>query len=208
MGINIEPKFPPSEDYASFHSGYGAMNNITQAGGTQDYLHHVQSESLHHASAVTVGVPSGNVPTGGNGHASSAGSNGGGGGPSSAYNDYSSSMVGHYYHHPHHHHHHHHHHPHAHHASHNGYVSPVQMQSTPSASIAPAIATLPPIVSTTASNSSVSDTNSFPTNVNPGYYNGYYAASNQGHTSMMDTPLQCVGTEVSNTALGLQELGT
>ncbi|XP_040157772.1 homeotic protein deformed [Anopheles arabiensis] len=228
MGINIEPKFPPSEDYANFHSGYGVGNNVTQA-GTQDYLHHIQSESLHHAGAMSIGVPSGNGLTGGNGHVSGAGSNaegeergggggvgggggggaeGGGGGVSAAYNDYSSSMVGHYYHHPHHHHHHHHHHhPHAHHPSHNGYMSPVQMQSTSSGLIAPAITTLPPSVSTAASNSSVSNQNSFPTNITSGYYNGYYSASTEGHTSIMDTPLQCVGTEVTNTALGLQELG-
>ncbi|XP_053668699.1 homeotic protein deformed [Anopheles marshallii] len=204
MGINIEPKFPPSEDYPSFHNGYGAVNGITQS-GNQDYLHHVQSDSLHLSGAVGVGAATGNVPTGGNGHVTGSGSNGGGG-ASSGYNDYSSSMVGHYYHHPHHHHHHHHHHPHAHH-THNGYVSPVQMQPTPTTPIAPPIPALPPTVPTTASNSSVSSHNSFPTNVTPAYYNGYYAATNQGHPSMMDTPLQCVGTEVSNTALGLQELG-
>uniref|UniRef100_A0A182NN44 Uncharacterized protein n=1 Tax=Anopheles dirus TaxID=7168 RepID=A0A182NN44_9DIPT len=203
MGINIEPKFPPSEDYASFHNGYGALNGISQA-GAQDYLHHAQSESLHHTGVAGVGVATGNVTPGGNGLTSAGNSNGGGGGPTTGYNDYSSSMVGHYYHHPHHHHHHHHH-PHAHHPSHNGYVSPVQMQPTPSTPIVPSIAALPPTVPTTASNSSISNHNSYPTN--SGYYNGYYATPNQAHPSMMDTPLQCVGAEVSNTALGLQELG-
>lgn len=40
---------------------------------------------------------------------------------------------------------------------------------------------------------------------NNGYYGGYYGTNN-GH-QMMDLPIQCPNTEISNTALGLQELG-
>ncbi|XP_053679442.1 homeotic protein deformed [Anopheles nili] len=208
MGINIEPKFPPSEDYTSFHNGYGAVNGITQT-GTPDYLHHGQSDVLHHNSTTgVVGITTGNVGTGSGAGLTGSGTGNTNSGSASGYNGYSSPMASHYYHHPHHHHHHpHHHHPHAHLPSHNGYASPVQMQPAPSTPIVPSIATLPPTVSTAVTNSSISNHNSYPTNVTSGYYNGYYTAQSQGHPTMMDAPLQCVGTEVSNTALGLQELG-
>ncbi|XP_058117072.1 homeotic protein deformed [Anopheles ziemanni] len=203
MGINLEPKFPPSEDYTSFHNGYGGVNGITQT-GTPEYLHHTQPDSLHHsgsAGVVSVGAGTGGA---GNGIGNGPGS---GGGTVAGYNGYSSPMAGHYYHHPHHHHHHHHHHPHAHHP-HNGYVSPVQMQPAPVASIAPPAAALPTAVPSAGSNNPIPNHNSsYPTNVTSSYYGGYYGATAQGHQSMMDAPLQCAGTEVTNTALGLQELG-
>ncbi|XP_052865941.1 homeotic protein deformed [Anopheles cruzii] len=191
MGINIEPKFPPSEDYGGFHNGYGTVSGITQP-VNPDYLHHSQPDSLHHASATGVlNVASGNS-VGSNGL---LGSSGGGGVGTTGYSGYSTSLAGHYYHHPHHHHHHHHaHHP------HNGYVSPVQMQPAPAATIAP-----PTVLPTTAANSIPN--HDYSSNVTSGYYGGYYGEPGQGHQSMMDTPLQCPSTEVANTALGLQELG-
>ncbi|KFB43126.1 AGAP004646-PA-like protein [Anopheles sinensis] len=203
MGINLEPKFPPSEDYSSFHNGYGGVNGISQT-GTPEYLHHTQSDPLHHSgSAGVVSVAAGSGGAGGNVIGSGPGS---GGGTVTGYNGYSSPMAGHYYHHPHHHHHHHHH-PHAHHP-HNGYVSPVQMQPAPVASIAPPAAALPPVIPSAGSNNPVPNHNSsYPTNVTSSYYGGYYGATAQGHQSMMDAPLQCPGAEVTNTALGLQELG-
>ncbi|XP_001660498.2 homeotic protein deformed [Aedes aegypti] len=156
MGINIEPKFPPSDEY-SFHNGYNNVNGITHNGN--EYLHHPTSEITPHSS----GANNGNN-----------------------YNSYSHGMSGHYYHHHHHHHH------------HNGYTSPVQMH--PTASIPTPAAIVQP--STPSSSSTPNESNGYVSNT---YYPTYYNGS--GHQPLMDVPLQCPGSEISNTALGLQELG-
>lgn len=153
MGINIEPKFPASDDYG-FHNGYNNVSGITQNGN--EYLHHAPSEIVPH-------------------------NNGGNNGNN--YNAY--GMSGHYYHHHHHHHH------------HNGYASPVQMHQT--ASIPTPTVVQP---STPTSSSTPNENNGY---VSSTYYPSYYNSS--GHQPLMDVPLQCPGSEISNTALGLQELG-
>lgn len=93
--------------------------------------------------------------------------------------NYSQGINGHYYHHHHHH----------------GYNSPMH-HSMP--------------------NSSYSPTQIASHNSN-GYYGGYYGQNNSmggspgivnSHHQMMDLPIQCPSTEPTNTALGLQELGT
>ncbi|XP_058826236.1 homeotic protein deformed [Topomyia yanbarensis] len=156
MGINIEPKFPPSDEYG-FHNGYSSVNGITQNGN--EYLHHPQSDILHHNN----------------------GSNNG-----SGYNSYAHGMSGHYYHHHHHHH-------------HNGYASPVQMHTSTPIS-APAV-----VQPSTPTNSSTPNQNDGYVSNSTTYYPGFY--SSNAHQSLMDVPLQCSENEVSNTALGLQELG-
>lgn len=95
--------------------------------------------------------------------------------------NYSQGLSGHFYHHPHH--------PPPHH-HHPGYASPVssQMHSTSSP-----------------------QSNGYTNNTPASYYGGYYSSSNNSNNSashqIMDLPLQCPGTETTNTALGLQELG-
>lgn len=93
--------------------------------------------------------------------------------------NYSQVINGHYYHHHHHHH---------------GYNSP--MHSMSNSSYSPSAMT---------------------THNGGGYYNGYYGQNNSmngspgivnSHHQAMDLPLQCPSAEPTNTALGLQELGT
>lgn len=140
MGINIEPKFPPSDEYGFHSTGYNNVDGISQTGN--EYLHQTQHDVLHHN------------------------------------NSYQYGMSGHYYHH------------------HNGYVSPAQMH-LPGPISAPAA-----VQPSQSSNSTPNQNNGYVTDSTT-YYSGYYSGS--GHH--MDVPLHCPGSEVSNTALGLQELG-
>ncbi|XP_055587715.1 homeotic protein deformed-like [Uranotaenia lowii] len=200
MGINIEPKFPPADEYG-FHNGYSNVPGITQAGN--DYLHHAQSDLLHH----------------------NGGQNANGG-----YNTYAAHHGMGYY--PHHHHHHHHHH-----SGYGGSpVHQMHPVATPISTPTPIVQQQPstPTGGNSTPNQTTNNNNNnngyMSSNTTSSYYAGYYSATatataaaantNNGsngspglgghhnhHQPLMDVPLQCDVSEVSNTALGLQELG-